>query len=845
MSNHHGQVAGKASSLPTHLTPFIGRRQELAEIARLLDDEKCRLLTLLGMGGVGKTRLAIEAARQARAQFAGGAAFIPLQNIESPAYLPGALADGLNFARHVTDDPWQQLLSRLRDREMLLVLDNFEHLLEAAPRLTTLLQAAPGITLLVTSREALRLEEEWRFPVQGLSVPDSERATEWESHDALHLLAERARRVRPDFALADELQGAVRLCRLVEGMPLAIELAASWTRNATSEQVADEIAGNLDLLTTTMRNVAGRHRSLRAVFEHTWQQLAEEEQQVFARLSVFRGSFRRQAAAQVTEATLPLLSSLVDKALLRWEPDGRYQMHALLRQYATEQLDRSPQVRDATHERHSTFYATFLDERRPELHRGRQPEALGEIEQELDNIRAAWTWATGRRDVEKLQQAAEALTIFFDFRGRYLEGVRALQSAVDALQEKEQTTRVETTLATLLSLLSGLLIRLGRLDESEDVIERCQSLLEPTGQPGTASYHTDPILIKGIVASIRGDYETVQHLGRQALRNAQDLEQPLRQQAAHYLLARAALQQGEVQLAETHIKQAYELGRQLGDRWFLAYSHTELGNVARMQGRYDEARNHFQESYYIREQFEDPEGMAAALNHLGKVALLQQKVSRAQQLYEQALSISREISNYGGQATALSGLGSVALARDDHDSAQRSLNQALHIARQYRFISLLLDIFVDAGRLLVQSGQKERGLQLLVVALQHPRSEHETVERAREALAPHDIPAPAPATPDWEELEQLARGLERATDQGARDDGDDAQIDPPQLVEPLTEREAEVLKLLAEGLTNAQIAERLVLAIGTVKYYTSEIYGKLAVSNRMQAVNRARELDLL
>lgn len=845
MSKHHGAVASEGSSLPTHLTPFIGRRQELAELARLLSNEKCRLLTLLGMGGVGKTRLAIEAARQARAQFAGGVAFISLQNVESPAYLPGALADGLNFAHHDTDDPWRQLLSQLRDKAMMLVLDNFEHLLDAAPRLTTLLQAAPGITLLVTSREALRLEEEWRFPVQGLSVPQNERATDWETNEALRLLAERARRVRPDFALADELQGAVRLCRLVEGMPLAIELAASWTRNATCEQVADEIAENLDLLTTTMRNVAGRHRSLRAVFEHTWQQLTEEEQQVFARLSVFRGSFRRQAAAQVTEATLPLLSSLVDKSLLRWEPNGRYQMHALLRQHAAEQLDRWPQLRDATHERHSKFYANLLAQRRADLHRGRQREALAELNREWDNIRAAWTWAAGHRDLEKLRQAAETLAIYYDFRGRYLEGLRVLQSAVDALQEEEQTERVEATLAVLVSVLGGLLIRLGRLDETDDVTERSQTLLERTGQSGTVSYHTDPIIGKGIVASIRGDYEAVQRFGTQALRKAQNLEQPLRQQAAHYLLARAALQQGELHLAETHIKQAYELGRQLGDRWFLAYSHTELGNLACMQGRYEQARNHFQESYYIRKEFEDPEGMAAALSHLGKVALLQEEVAQAQQLYEQALSISREISNYGGQATALSGLGSVALAQEDYAAAQRSLNQALHIARQHRFISLLLDIFVDAGRLLVQSGQKERGLQLLVVALHHPRSEHETVERAREALAPHNIQGPAKATPDWEELAQLARALDTITDQQAAGDSGEQKIAAPQLVEPLTEREAQVLQLLAEGLSNAQIAERLVLAVGTVKYYTSEIYGKLRVNNRLQAVNRARELDIV
>ncbi len=840
--------SSQGDNLPQQLTTFIGRQQQLKEITRLLSDQKCRLLTLLGMGGVGKTRLAIEAARQSHEHFAGGVAFIPLQSVESPAYLPGALADGLNLAHHDTDDPWKRLLSLLRDKEMLLLLDNFEHLLDAASQLTMLLQAAPAITALVTSREALRLEEEWRFPVQGLSVPDSERATDWETHDALHLLAERARRVRPDFSLTDELHGAVRLCRLVEGMPLAIELAASWLRNATCEQIADEIAENLDLLTTAMRNVTGRHRSLPAVFEHSWQQLTEEEQRVFARLSVFRGSFRRQAAAQVADAGLPLLSSLVDKSLLRWEPDGRYQMHALLRQYAGEQLQNAPQDREATHDRHSAYYAAFLDERKADLHKGAQRRALTELDAELDNIRAAWTWATKSRDAERLRRAAETLAIFYDFRGRYLEGLRALQPAIDALQQQEQTPGVESTLAILLACQGGLLIRLGRLDEAEDVAERCQTLLERTAQSDAVSYHTDPILLKGIVASIHGDYEAVQRLGKQTLRNAQELKRPLRQQAAHYLLARAALLQGDVQGAESHIRQAYELGRQLGDRWFLAYNHTELGNVACVQGRYDEAHNHYQESYNIRKEFQDPEGMAAALNHLGKVAMLQRQVTRAQQFFEQALTISREISNHGGQATALGGLGSVALARQNYDAAQSYLSQALAIARQFRFVSLLLALLVTAGRLLVQSGNRERGLQLLAVARQHPRSEYETQEQARRALenlAPDDTRTPARESPDWEELVQLARAIDSAAGQRRGDDVDEQQTAAPRLVEPLTEREAEVLQLLAEGLSNAQIAERLVLAIGTVKYYTSEIYGKLGVKNRLQAVNRARELDLV
>ncbi|HSM55925.1 MAG TPA: tetratricopeptide repeat protein, partial [Candidatus Sulfomarinibacteraceae bacterium] len=835
------RARGQDLSLPPQLTTFVGRRRELADIERLLRDGECRLLTLVGVGGVGKTRLAIEAARRARTRFAHGAAFIPLQSVESDSYLAPAIAGALQLPRRDTDDPWQQLLAQLAARETLLVLDNFEQLLDAAPRLTTLLQAAPGVKLLVTSREALQLQEEWRYPVPGLSLPDEAAPADWEAHDALRLFADRARRVRPDFAVGDELQDAVRLCRLVEGMPLAIEMAASWLKTATVGQIAAEIEDNLDLLTTAMRNVPARHRSLHAVFEHSWQRLTEEERDVYARLSVFHGSFRRQAAAQVAGATLPLLSSLVDKSLLRWEPDGRYQMHALLRQYAARQLQQ-PAAEEAA-ARHGSYYAAFLEARTASLRGGRQLEALAEIEAELENIRAAWNWAVAQRDVDRLWQALEAMAIFYDYRCRYHEGVRALEAAVVVLERDERTPRGELTLALLCSNLAGLFVRLGNLEEAESMLARCREIYERTDLPVPGAFASVPALFMGLIASIRGDYEAAERLGHEARRLSEAHDHPLNLQAAYYLLGRAAFQTGRVRAAKAHFQKAHELGRQGGDRWFTAYSLIELGNVACAQGRFAQARRYFEESYQIREAFEDPEGMAVALNHLGKMALLQGKAADARASYEEALTISREISNQGGVATALGGLGATAVADGDYGVAGRCLRQALTIARQQRFVSLLLSLLVGAGELLVHRGQAERGLSLLAMARQHPRSEHETREEARRALARLGAEDAQEAVADelplaWDALQQLARDTEAAlaavAETGEDDEvvaGEQGRSDPSPLVEPLTKREAEVLQLLAEGLSNAQIAERLVLALGTVKYYTSEIYGKLGVSN--------------
>lgn len=720
-----------APSLPAPATAFIGRRQELAEIDRLLRAEPdCRLLTLLGPGGAGKTRLALKAATEALDIFPDGVYFVPLASLGAADFLIPALAEALGLSFYGSAAPQTQLLSYLKDKTLLLVLDNFEQLLgsdSGTGLLSDLARAAPGVKLLVTSRGRLNLQEEWLFEVQGLRFPDPRPPAEdgwaWaEAYSAVQLFLQCARRARSDFSLSDEEGPAViQICQLLGGLPLGLELAAAWVRLMSCREIAREIERSLDFLATSLRNVPERHRSLRAVFEYSWELLAPVERTVFQKLSVFQGSFSREAGEQVAGASLPLLPALVDQSLLRAVQAGRYEVHELLRQYAAEKLEQADGENEAGRERHARYYAAFLQQREADLTGERQVEALAEIAADLDNIRAAWQWAVSQRDLAVLGQSLTGLWTFCEVRGQFQAGKAAFEQAIAALEGLTGNGLRSMVLGQLLERQGWLVNRLGFFEESlalrrqsvallrqagetarselawamaglgqiiyfqagyepaKELMQEALALAQATGNQGTMAYVLHCL---GQTAEFQGEYREAGPYFQESIRLFKGMGERRLRAFALNNWGRATYAMGAYAQARALIDEALALRRALGDRIGIAYSLLDLGKLARATGQYGQARSLIQESLRISEELEGEDLIAGCLNNLGLVACLQGESEQAESWLRQSLALYEDIGDQSRAPLALNNLGYLAYTQAAYPQAEAYLQESLALCRQ-------------------------------------------------------------------------------------------------------------------------------------------------------------------
>lgn len=685
-------------SLPVQATPFIGRTTDLADLDQRLADPDVHLITITGPGGIGKTRLALALAErqlQARPQllqptlvqpghhFSNGIYFVSLTPISSTDFIAQAIAEGLNFPLSAGGTSEVQLLDYLRTRQMLLVLDNFEHLLAGAGLVSDIIQAAPRVKILVTSRERLNLAEEIVWNVTGLGFAELETMEDALAYEAVQLFIQSARRVRADFSLrAIDLPDLNLLLRILQGMPLAIELAAAWLNMFSVAKISAEICQSLDLLETGLRNVPDRHRSIRAVFAHSWNRLTEEEQVLFKVLSVFRGGFTRQAAQQITGASLRTLAGLVNKSLLISHPDiGRYEIHELLRQYAQEQLaNDDPQISLAIREAHAAYYARLMQRGWADLRSSKQKVALAEIEQDIENIRAAWRYRLAEKNSAELLNFMDSFWLVYDVRGWHHTGIELFEEAADQLHSASGDDTATLVFAKALGYIGYYTGIVGHPEQGLALSKEAVALIRPLNQPEALLYALQTIALNGIYLD---ESDQV------------------------------------VEVAE----EFGQIGKEIGDRWGETISLNFLATALASQKKLVEAREKADRALQIfGQEICEYFGLTWAALVRGLVAITAGAYKEAKPFYERSLKAAQALNYRRTTQQSYDNLGDVAFHLGEVEQAEEYFRRSLGVSEETGQKREMVITLYDIAKVWAVQGKKAQALELVTMVLHHPLS---------------------------------------------------------------------------------------------------------------------------
>lgn len=606
---------------------FVGRSVELRRIAEMLTSRDCRLLNLVGPGGAGKTSLARRALRDLARAFPAGALFVPLEDDATNEDIARSLLRALGEARAAKGDPLQEAIARLGGEPRLVAFDNFEQLAAAAPVLERLLEACPAVKLLVTSRVRLAVAAEWTLPVEGLPCPEHEDADRLEAFDAARLFVAAARKVAPSLAPAREAAAIVDICRLVGGMPLALRLAAAWTRVLSCGEIARELEHGTELLRATDASLPARHASFESVFDRSWQLLGERERESLARLSVFRGGFTAEAARTVAGAGLPVLGALVDKSLVRRE-GARMQLHPLVQQLAALRLGDGAEAQAA----HAAYFHHFLAHREAAVSRG-EGGALGEIDAEFENIRRAWQFSVASGRGALLQRDARTLNDYCGHRARLAEGLALLRQALASAEAgAEPATR-----AVLLAYAATLESRQDRYAEAQatatEGLAAARAARDAAMQKRCLSVLATCTMRLERLAEARAHY-------KRALALAGDASRPLEEAGLLDNLSTLEKRLGNLDEALRLGIEALAQYRQGGDSAGAALCLNNLGSLCIQRGELDAALGYLQEARGLCERDGLAVTHALVLANLAGLVLLRGELEPARAFAERALLIA-------------------------------------------------------------------------------------------------------------------------------------------------------------------------------------------------------------
>jgi DNA-binding SARP family transcriptional activator/predicted ATPase len=744
-SGRPSQLSPAPRPLPTPATPFIGRQVELHEVGQLLADPHCRLLTITGPGGMGKTRLALQTAAAQQPHFPDGTAYASLRSLDSADFLAPTIAAALNLTLTGQMETAEQLLHYLASKKMLILLDNFEHLLDGITLLADILAQTSDVKLLVTSRQRLNLAEEWTFELGELHPPTGDTAEDVAANSAVTLFVNSARRAEHSFSLtAADYPAVARICRLVGGLPLGIELAASWTRLLSCTEIAQEIERSLDFLSLTTRHIAGQHHNLRAIFDQSWELLPVDERLRLQALSIFQGSFTRQAAASVAEATLQTLSTLSDKSLLRRMGTNRYSLHELIRQYAAERLRSDKRVWLAVREKHGQYYLRRLADSEPFLFSDLRGQVFEEMAANLDNARAAWEWGLEQAQWELLIRAARSYATFYELYSWNQEGLRALLRTAAYLEplagQDSSDPGARLLLGAILSSTGWFYFRCGQMAAARAVVDRGQALVRVVVDQGLVDADDGQRALQfslyqlAMVAYVSGDYLTAESALSEAIIINQARADDWGMAYSQAIFGMVRFAQGRAEEGYKLLKESLAIWRRTGAPRLGVFCLSFFGAVAQALGHYDEAEAALEEGLALAQNAGDQYGVATFHTSLSALNLTQGDYERAAAAVQHSLAIFSDIGDPWHIAQSMTLLGRINLAQEDAIAAEQAFHRALETAVNARATPNALEALVNLADLFARTDREPAALLLAERVTTHPASSRAVRTRAGELV---------------------------------------------------------------------------------------------------------------
>lgn len=758
-------------NLPIQTTPFLGRENELKEIMGLLEDSKCRLITLVGPGGIGKTRLALQAAAENIEDFDQGVYFIPLDPLTSVEFLVGTIAQAIKFSFSGKEDEKTQLLNYLKEKEMLLILDNFEHLVEGAGIISEILNKSESVKIIVTSRELLNLKGEWLVQLDGMQIPKGEKI-DVEGYSAVQLFLYNARRISSNISFSDEdRQFVVRICQLVGGLPLGIEIASSWLRSLSCREISQEIEKNIDFLSTSLRDMPERHRSLRAVFDYSWNLLSKQEKDVFMRMSVFHGGFTRDAAEKIADISLPSLTTFIDKSLLRRNPSGRYEMLDIIRQYAGNKLDEFKDKRISLLNVHCSYYSSILSQKEKDIDNGKELEVLDFMKIELKNIRSAWNWAMENKMIKDLENMLNCLSAFYDMQGLYEEGRQIFEEITDIQREKLDSDNDWIFYGKVLTYVANFCYHLGVYDKVQKVLKESIKILDKYDikKEMAFSFHT-----MGRSNALLGNYDEAMEYCTSALKLYESIEckkgiadslnaigviyyykrdwdnaeryykksQDIGKQIGYRKGVATAVGntglvawgKGELEKAKEMLEIGLETDKELNDRRGIANTYHNIGLVYKTMGDFESARKYYEKALSMRREMGDRMGIGISLNNLGNLGGRSVDYDEAKKYHREAIKVRKEMGDSMGVAQSLSNLAQVFTSAGEHEKAKEHYREALVTARDSGEEFIIRESLLGIAQYLKSEGEDEQGYELLSFLLDYGKDDEDLVGRVKSVI---------------------------------------------------------------------------------------------------------------